>query len=173
MINPVHKSTPIYAEMQRRLADVRSRYYIEQAARGSLLSIGAALGLAACLCAIEVFIEGSTLFRTVLFMAGSAAILLLTGWLTVMPLLRWKKILRGISEKEVALRVGEKFPYVKDRLWNILNIFEENNTPENETHSFHPDYSPDLIDASFADLQQAAALLRFTDVVSLDRKSVV
>src|SRR5208283_857789 len=166
MINPIHQSTPIYAEMGRRLADVRSRYYRERAVYGALLSASIILGLLACLSAVEALFNGSILFRTALFVVGSGSILLLAGWLVAVPILRWKKILPSISEKEVAARVGEKFPEVKDRLWNILDIFEEHNRREGETHSFRPDYSPELIDASFADLEKAATRLHFTDVVS-------
>ena len=166
MINPVHQSTPIYAEMKRRLEDVRSRYYIERAGYGSLLSVGAFLILSACLSAIEALVNGSILFRTALFIGGFAAILILAGWRLAAPLLRRKKFLRGISEKELAILIGARFPEVKDRLWNILDIFEEHTAAEQETKNFHPDYSPELIDASFADLQKAAARIRFADVVS-------
>ena len=166
MNKPVHQSTPIYTEMKRRLDDVRSRYYIERAAYGSLLSAGAVLVLLTCLSALEALVSGSIFFRTALFIAGSAVILILAGWLIALPVLHWKKFLPGISEKEVADRVGKKFPEVKDRLWNILDIFEEHNRRENETRGFHPDYSPELIDASFADLQKTAAHLRFADIVS-------
>ncbi len=166
MINNIHKSTPIYAEMQRRLADVRSRYYRERAMYGSILTVGIAFGLLAPLSAVEALFNGSIFFRTAIFLAGSAAILILAGWLIAVPILRWKKTIPGISEKEVAVRVGEKFPEVKDRLWNILDIFEEHNKQESETHSFRPDYSPELIDASFADLEKAAARLHFPNVVS-------
>ena len=166
MINPIHNNTPIYAEMQRRLADVRSHHYIERAVYGALLTASVILGLLACLSAVEALFSGSILFRTALFIAGSGSIFLIAGWLVVVPILRWKKILPGISEREVAAGVGEKFPEVKDRLWNILDIFEEHNAAGTEGHGFRPEYSPELIDASFVDLQKAAAHIHFTDVVS-------
>ena len=169
MINTTHQSTPIYAEMQRRLADVRSRYYRERAVYGSILTAGTLLVLLVFLSALEAICNGSFFFRTILFIAGSAAIFILAGWLIAVPILRWKKILPGILEMEIAARVGEKFPEVKDRLWNILDIFKEYNTAGDKTHGFRPDYSPELIDASFADLQKGAAHLHFTDVVSYER----
>jgi len=169
MINTTHQSTPIYAEMQRRLADVRSRYYRERVVYGSILTAGTLLVLLVFLSALEAICNGSFFFRTILFIAGSAAIFILAGWLIAVPILRWKKILPGILEMEIAARVGEKFPEVKDRLWNILDIFKEYNTAGDKTHGFRPDYSPELIDASFADLQKGAAHLHFTDVVSYER----
>ncbi len=166
MTNDIHDSTPIYADILRRLADVRSRYYRERAAYGSLLTMGIAFGLLTSLSAVEALFNGSIFFRTVTFIAGFAAIILVAGRLIAVPILRWKKILPGVSEKEIAARIGERFPEVKDRLWNILDIFKEHNAAGNESHGFRPDYSPGLIDASFADLQNAAAHLHFTDVVS-------
>jgi len=159
-------STPIYTEMRQRLGEARSRYYKERAVYGILFAGSAVFCLLACLSAAEAIFNGSIFFRTVIFLAGSAVIFILGGWLIVVPVLRWVNVLQSISEKEIAARVGERFPEIKDRLWNILDIFREHNAGDNETHGFRPEYSPELIDASFADLQKAAAQLRFTDVVS-------
>ncbi len=168
MSNRKSQSTPIYTEMRQRLDAVRSRYYIERAVHGALAGAGASFVISAFFFAAEALLKGSTAFRGALFFAGSSAILILAGWLVVVPLLRLKKILRGMTEREAAILVGAKFPEVKDRLWNILDIFEEHNAPRSSAQQFHPDYSPELIDASFADLQKTAAELRFGDVVSFD-----
>ena len=100
MINDIHDSTPIYAEILRRLADVRSRYYRERAVYGSLLTMGIAFGLLTSLSAVEALFNGSIFFRTVTFIAGFAAIILVAGRLIAVPILRWKKILPGVSEKD-------------------------------------------------------------------------
>ncbi len=152
--------------MRRRLADVRSRFYKERTVYGSLLNAGLILGSLAVMSAAEALFNGSIFFRTTIFLTATAGILVVAGLLVALPALQWKNILKGLSEKEVAARVGEQFPEIKDRLWNILDIFEEQYAAENTTDSFHPNYSPELIDASFVDLQKAAAHIRFTDVVS-------
>ena len=168
MTTDVNHSTPIYAEMRRRLADVRSRFYKERAVYGSLLTTALIFCVLAVLSAAEALFNGSILFRTVVVLAGAVGILIFAGLRVGMPVLRWKKILKGISEKEIAARVGRQFSEIKDRLWNILDVFEEQYAIDNKTDNFRPHYSPELIDASFTDLQKAAADLHFTDVVSYD-----
>ncbi|MGA7159823.1 MAG: DUF4175 family protein [Bacteroidota bacterium] len=166
MTTNVNHSTPIYSEMRRRLAAVRTHLYIERVAYGSLLTVSSIVGLVAAMSAAEALFNGSIFFRTAIFLASAAGITVFAGLLIAVPLLRWKNILRGLSEKEVAIQVGNQFPEIKDRLWNILDIFGEQYARENAAAGFRPRYSPELIDASFADLQQAAARLRFSEIVS-------
>jgi len=163
------KSTPIYAEMRRRLAKVRSRIYKERIFRGILRSAIFAFWLIAGFSAIEALSHGDPLFRTSIVVLGSTALLLCAGLFILEPVLRWKNVLKSISEKEVAALVGTAFPEIKDRLWNILDIFNEHDAKKSAAPGFHPDYSPELIDASFGDLQKAAAQLSFTDVVSFNQ----
>jgi len=164
-----NKSTPIYSEMRQRLAEVRSRIYREQVFRGMLRSGSLTIGLLIVICATEALSHGNPFFRTTFFIVGSITVLFLAGIFIVDPLLRWKNILKSLSEKEIAGFVGAKFPEIKDRLWNILDIFNEHEAVENRPVGFHPNYSPELIDASFGDLQKAAAQLSFTEVVSYDQ----
>lgn len=166
MASEQRKSTPIYTEMRQRLLEVRARFYRERILYGSVITATALAGILLLLSLIEAFVNGSTGIRATLFILGSVSFVAFAVWFIVVPVLRWKRILRGLSEREFAERVGEKFPSIKDRLRNILEIFEEQNAVERKEGVFHPEYSPELIDASFADLQAAAAPLNFTDVVS-------
>ena len=160
------KSTPIYTEMQGRLRDVRIRYYRERVLYGIMFTATILAGLLLFLSLLEDFVNGSTGVRASLFILGLLSFVAVAIWFIAAPVLRWKGVLKGVSEKEFAVRVGEKFPVIKDRLRNILEIFEEQNPAEVGKRGFHPEYSSELIDASFADLKEAAAPLRFADVVS-------
>jgi len=159
-------STPIYAEMQRRLAEVRMKYYRERVLYGIVLTTMLGIAVVSLFSLMEEFVAGGIAFRTSLFILGSLGIVGIAVRFIVLPMFQWGKMLKGISEREFAQRVGEKFPSVKDRLRNILDIFDEQNREGEKTGSFRPEYSPELIDASFADLQKAAGSFQFTEVIS-------
>ena len=162
-------STPIYTEMLRRLETARARFYRVRVMYGTVVLMIAALGLLSGLSLIEALLVCSSTVRTLLLGAAVLGLVLLTARLVVIPLLQWTNVLNGISEREFALLVGEKFPDIKDRLKNILDIFDEQTGDTGRREGFHPQYSPELIDASFADLQKAAASARFSEVVSTER----
>lgn len=157
-------STPIYSEIRRRLEEVRGRYYVERVIYGCMLTTSIFLGLISLSAIAEAVLNGGTSLRATLFFGGMSCLVFLGVRFVIVPLLRWRGILRSITEKELAEAVGRKFPEIKDRLRNILEIFEERGS--DRCAGFRPEYSAALVDASFADLQQASSGLTFTDVVS-------
>jgi hypothetical protein len=166
MPNSLHHSTPIYDGMLRRLSEARALFYKERILSGGALVATLILASVCFLSLIEALLNGSSTLRTIMFFVGAACNASVAAWFVVLPALRWKKIFHGVSEKEVADLVGNRFPEVKDRLRNILEIFEEQATTGGESRSFRPDYSSALIDASFGDLQKAASSMNFADIVS-------
>lgn len=163
--DPLH-STPIYDEMLLRLSDARSRLYKERILRGGVISATAIVALTTLSSIVEALFNSGMGFRTFYFAAALLSIIVFSAWFVVVPALRWKRILPGISEKEIAERVGEKFPEIRDRLRNILEIFEEQNSSLTDIKRFRPEYSPKLVDASFGDLKTAASNSNFSDIVS-------
>jgi len=157
-------STPIYTEMCRRLAEVRNRFYRIEILRGTAVTLGAGLGVFTALSVVEAFAEASTGVRSIFFFVAVLSVAAVGMTKLVLPLLRWGNVLKGVAPRDFAPRVGDKYPEIKDRLRNILEIFDEH---AHAGTGFHPDYSPRLIDASFADLQSAAANKDFEEVVSV------
>ena len=154
-------STPIYDEMRNRIDTVRSRYYLERMLKGTAWTLTLFFLLAAAVILVEAVVRLSMIARevmvygTLITAAGAASATI------VRPFLERKKILPSKPWKYFALLVGDHFPEIKDRLRNILEIFEEQQKPG------APNYSPELIDASFIDLQEAASSLSFTNAVEL------
>ena len=154
--------------MRQRLSEARSRFYKERAVYGAVVTATVAVGVVCALAILETIFNGNIVFRSLLVLITLCAVAS-TGVVTVLlPLLRWNSILNGVTEEFLAVRVGEKFPGVRDRLRNLLEIFEEQNESGETQQKFHPTYSPALIDASFDDLQKEASGIRFTDIVSFE-----
>ena len=157
--------TPIYDEMLKRLTEARTQFYRERILYGLVLSGFAGSVGTVVVSVTEALFNGSVAFRTLLVVAASVAFFSITAALVVVPVLRWMRVLGSLSENDIALRVGETFPEIRDRLRNILEIFEEHTTGKNNISGFHPEYSPELIDASFADLQRNSTGLQFAEIV--------
>lgn len=73
------------------------------------------------------------------------------------PALRALGILRSASNETLAVAVGRRFPRINDHMVNILQLFRER-----ERSGY---YSPELIDAAFADARAEMDRLDFTSAV--------
>ncbi len=147
--------------MKRRLAQVHALYYREKIFFGLIVVAGAVLGYLTLTSFAEMLIHFGTVLRTIFFFLAVTGFALLSGWFIVVPLLEKFGAIRNLSEKAVAEKVGNAFPQIKDRLRNILEIFEE--------HQSSPRYSLELIDASFSDLKSASSLLDFRQTISFEK----
>lgn len=109
----------------------------------------------------EIFSFG-TLVRTILFSIVAIGIMAATGWFIVRPLLRLLGMVSSEDNHATALKIGEHFPSVRDRLLDALQVYEGR-------EQLQKNYSLPLIDASFTDLYQNIQPLEFTNVVSNKR----
>lgn len=159
--NITSSSTPIYHEMKRRLAEVRASYYRERILFGVMIVAGVVLGFLTLASFTEIVFRFGTVPRTIFFIVGVVCFAVLAIWFIVVPLLQEFGIVKHLSEKETAEKVGAAFPEIKDRLRNILEIFEE--------HQSSPRYSLELIDASFSDLRAASSALDFRRTISFEK----
>jgi hypothetical protein len=101
--------------------------------------------------------------RTALF---SFLALVLTGsfaWHVARPLLRSFGLLRSSDNFELASIIGKHFPQIHDRLLNILQLHQDLDKGQSL-------YSPELIDASFADLAKEIESLDFS--LSIDTSPI-
>jgi len=108
---------------------------------------------------IEQFYSLSSPGRTILFYFASVIICAVSCWFIVRPLLYIFGILHSSDNHTIALKVGNRFPSIKDRLLDAIQIYENKQTLQQH-------YSLSLIDASFADLYEQIKDLNFTDTVS-------
>jgi Domain of unknown function (DUF4175) len=163
------KGTPISVEMKRRIGRVRWHHYRERMLFGLEVTAAGCLATAVVFSIIEELFTFATTGRTILFILGGILTLGCAAVLIVRPFLQSRGYLSSLREKEIAERIGKKFPTIKDRLRNSLEIFEEQKN-QNETDSFTaPHYSPVLIEESLRDLSGAAEGLEFTEIVSFGK----
>ena len=107
------------------------KYYVNQAIRGSLYSIGLVLALFLGLNFAEDFFYFDPSVKTPLFwgFVGTSAIAL-GGWV-LLPLLRYFRLGEVISHERAATIIGDHFTNVKDKLLNILQLRKQADTQEN------------------------------------------
>jgi hypothetical protein len=106
----------------------------------------------------EVFAFGVT-GRTLLIGAAAAGFTGISAWYVLRPILRLAGILRTAGTAEIARKVGDHFPQVRDRLLDAIQMYEER-------EKLKSSYSADLIDASFSDLHRQIQPLAFTEAVN-------
>ena len=100
------------------------KYYKNQLLRGVLYAVGivATIYLAAVL--LEHFGWLSPVGRGLLFWGGLAAVVAVSAWLIVRPLLKMLGLGKRISHAEAARIVGRHFPEVSDKLLNLLQLMD-------------------------------------------------
>ena len=148
-----------YGRIISRLRGVRSRQ--ENAAlRRGLLRWTALLFLVLLVSAgIEALFRFEVGPRTVLFLLTVLTVLGGFAWFVGPVLL--PKLMQGKRKTDdvVALEVGGHFPDIRDRLLNVLQVVRQMRGQS------HPDFSPELVDASFASVAGAFDGLALEPVV--------
>ena len=154
-------TSKIYGEITSRLAASRKKENIAELIGGTLLSAFVLTGLLLLALLLEEALYLGTVPRTMIFflllLLGSSLIL----WLVARPALRLFGILSNESNLSTAHKVGLKYPHVRDRLENILQLFHERDRTQL--------YSVELIDASFEDVRKEMELLDFNSIVDYSR----
>jgi hypothetical protein len=156
-------SSSILTDIHQRLDAVRTRRQRVELQSGMLV-FGTTIVLSIVIAALfELLLALGTTGRTVLFLALAALFLVLLAWHVLQPLLRSLGVLRSINDFALAAQIGTFFPQIHDRLLNLLQL-------DKEISSGTSLYSPELVDASFADLAENISGLDFTS--SVDRVPV-
>lgn len=113
-----------YQELLYKLDAYINRYYLNQVIRGVLLFVSWALALWLLVSGTAFYIELGSSGRTLLFFGftGVSAYLLIS-WI-IIPALRIRGWLPRMSYRTAAVRVGEHFSDVRDKLLNTLELAE-------------------------------------------------
>ncbi len=108
---------------------------------------------------IEQLYSLNSFGRSILFYFALVIICGISCWFIVRPVLYILGVLHSSDNHTTALKVGDSFPSIKDRLLDAIQIYENKQTLQQH-------YSLSLIDASFADLYEQIKDLNFKDTVS-------
>ncbi len=152
----------VYQEILRKLSVLRAKECKEQLLAGALLFALGFLGILLFAIILEATLHLSISGRTILFWFVTVSLSGGLAWLFVRPLLRWAGIPKSTDDETLAVKVGEHFPNIKDRLLNLLQLHREKQ--EGATL-----YSPALIDAAFVDLKDEVSTLDFSEAISYHR----
>jgi hypothetical protein len=156
-------SSAILQDILQRLARVR-KLQLKTDAQFSSMVFGTLILLLITLVALAELVGGfGSTVRTILAAVVALPGLALFFWFVLRPVLHLVGVLKVPDDFSIANNVGEFFPGVRDRLFNLLQLHKE-------LASGKSLYSPELIDASFQDLTENIRDLDFTRTV--DRSSI-
>ncbi|MCI0706517.1 MAG: hypothetical protein L0Y80_03410, partial [Ignavibacteriae bacterium] len=159
----MHNKSTILQDILSRLERVRRLQLITDAQSSALIFASTFLLALTFLSLLEIVGHFSSTVRTVLALLFGAIALALLAWYVVRPLLRLVGILPTWDNFTVAKKVGGRFPNVLDRMLNLLQLHREMDSGKSL-------YSPELVDASFQDLQHNVTGLDFA--TTADRSPV-
>jgi hypothetical protein len=143
-------------DIHQRLNAVRTRQHKVELQSGTLVFAMTFVLLVVIATLFELLFRLNTTGRSLLFFALVILSFVLLAWHVLQPLLRSAGILRSLDNFALATQIGKFFPEIHDRLLNLLQLDEEISSGASL-------YSPELVDASFADL---AGNIRGLDFVS-------
>ena len=119
-----------YRDIVEKLLRFSRKYYTKLLIKGILLFLVFGLLFLLLSLSVEYWLWLSTTGRLLLFLL----IVLIEGFLLIrfiiLPLTYLFRIRKGISEKEASLIIGKHFPEVGDKLFNLLELAEDNDKTE-------------------------------------------
>lgn len=119
-----------YQNILKKLNDFIAKFYMKMLLKGVLLFLTFGLIFFFGVLGIEYFLWLNSVGRFILFLAFVALELYLLWKYILIPilfLLRWK---RGLNNKEASLLIGKYFPNVDDKLYNLLELAENESKSE-------------------------------------------
>ena len=111
-----------YNFLVKKINATRSKESIMLMMSGVLLALACTALAILTVAFVELFAEGDTAFRTFLFATTVAVLLTTTGIFVIPNLLRIIGIKGLPTVNEIALRIGNYYPNVKDKLGNAIQL---------------------------------------------------
>lgn len=142
-----------------KLDEFIRKYYKNQLIKGAILSTGTIIAFYLTIAILEYFSHFNTTTRTILFYLFIISNIYILTKLVIIPVFRLNKMGKIISYEEAALIIGKHFSEVKDKLINILQLQQQENTPENIHH--------DLLKASIEQKIKELKPVPFTSAIDL------
>ena len=144
------------ADLNHRIHSYTRRYYGWRFARGLLIAGVVAIGPWLALSAGAFYMKmDSGLRLTLLVFYGLFNAVVLAFWV-IRPMLQMQGWLPGMSRREAALRIGNHYPEIGDKLLNTIDLEELS----------HEEYSHDLVNASIEQRFDWMRPFSFTAIIS-------
>ncbi len=149
-----------YKEILNKLELFRRKEFKVLAAYGLQIALLLILSIFFVFSLIEAFANTNSPVRTVLFIIFALIALTSLVILFIIPLLKLFKIIGSTDYNQVAKKVGEKFPEVKDELLNAMQL---NSLQDKQL------YSSNLIGAAFIKVYDKVKNISFESAISFER----
>lgn len=151
-----------YGDIQSKLHSLRQREKSQELLTGNLLCLAVLVGTGFVLIILEAMFRLSSTIRIVFVMGYLGLGMWVLGWWVIKPLfsLLFERFVP--DDDSLALRVGEVFPRIKDRLVDGLQVFRERTSEARGTSS-------SLALASLTKIYEEVKSLDFRRIISKDR----
>lgn len=133
------------------------KYYKNMLVKGALYAVGLVVSLFLAVVLLEHFGWMSTVARAVMFWVGLLILIVILSWFVVRPLLKMNGLGKRINHAEAAKIIGKHFPEVSDKLLNLLQLLESN---ESGVHGMELLNNKDNSDLLLAAIEQKTSQLR-------------
>jgi hypothetical protein len=115
---------PIYNQLTQKLDAFIRRFYLNQMIRGGLLLLTVLLGSWLLVSTTAFYGDLNSSWRGLLFYGFVVSNLSIIVYFLVVPWLRQRGLIKGISYRQAAEMIGNHFPEVRDKLINTLELHE-------------------------------------------------
>ncbi len=156
MSNPTNQ---IAAGLLRRIEETRKTLHQRELMMAAVKSAATTLLVFAVMVLTESIAELDSFGRTFLFFTGSILAFIAAAFLLPMPLLRFLKIVPGLSDRDTARLIGSSFAPISDRLENMLDLSDQLNDGKFAN-------SVELVEVAVKHFNDTTAEIRFQDAVS-------
>ena len=146
-----------YSEILHKLGDTRRKETNKLILTGLFNAVAVTLTFITLISFVEFLAQGDVAFRT--FLAGSALFIFIvsTGYFLAPGLLRVFSKKYKPSLDQIALRIGNVYPDVKDRLCNAMQLVPLTDSPNGT--------SPELIYAAFDEMSESISDKNFDSII--------
>ncbi len=119
-----------YDNILLKLSNFTKKYYAKLLLKGVLLFLAFGLVFFLMTLGVEYFLWLNSTGRLILLLSFIGFELFLVFKYILTPLFYLFKLKRGISDKQASLLIGKHFPTVDDKLFNLLDLAEDNDQSE-------------------------------------------
>ena len=149
-----------YNEVISKLEGYCQKKYLLHVMIGLQLALIIAIAVFTVFALLELVSHLNSSLRTFVFYLTVAVIGGSSIYLLLIPVLRYFKFFRNESYLNVAGKIGEHFPEIKDDLLNTMQLVSSNDDKI---------YSPKLIGAAFQNVYNRTQKLKFSSIISFNK----
>ena len=120
----------IYHNILKKLEGFTRKYYTKMLVKGVVLFLALGLVSFVLIMTVEYYLWLNSNGRLILLLVLVGVELFLMFKYILTPLFYLFKIKKGITNKQASLLIGKHFPEVNDKLYNLLDLLEDQNRSE-------------------------------------------